>query len=63
MSYDEWNSEMFSWADFEDVSSVPSPSRNTGKAPMVEKQVVDDDDDDEEESKYDDEDDATEDSE
>ena len=73
VSYEKWNSDLFPWDDFKDVRSMPSSSRNTGKAPMVEKQVekeiVDDDDesrskyDDEDEDGDDDEDDATEDSE
>ena len=35
VSYADWNADLFSWADFEDVTSMPSTSRNTGKAPMV----------------------------
>ena len=31
---DKWNKDVFPWADYEDVTSLPSSSRNTGKAPM-----------------------------
>ena len=65
VSYEKWNSDLFPWDDFKDVRSMPSSSRNTGKAPMVEKQVEKEivDYDDEDEDGDDDEDDATEDSE
>ena len=39
VSYERWNYKMFPWADFEEVSSKPSSSRDTGKAPMVEQHV------------------------
>jgi len=32
--YDKWNKDVFPWADYADVTSMPSSSRNTGKAPM-----------------------------
>lgn len=31
---EEWNCDLFPWADFQDVSSMPSSSRNIGKAPI-----------------------------
>ena len=37
-------------------SSMPSSSRNTGKAPMGEREIVDDDDDEASGSEYDDDD-------
>ena len=56
ISYDAWHARQFPWADFdiEEVSSMPTSSRNTGKAPMVQEDDVeeasgseyDDDDDD-----------------
>ena len=49
LSYDEWNKTEFPWADFSEISSAPSSSRNTGKAPL--------DDDEEEEYEPNDEDD------
>ena len=55
MSYDRWHTKQFPWADFEDLISMPSSSRNTGKAPMVEKEIeVEDDDDEASGSEYDD---------
>ena len=30
LSYDEWNKTEFPWADFSEISSAPSSSRNTG---------------------------------
>ena len=54
VSYERWHTKQFPWADFEDVTSMPSSSRNTGKAPMVEKQVEVDDDDEASGSEYDD---------
>ena len=56
VSYDRWHNKQFPWADFdfEDVSSMPSSSRNTGKAPMGEREIEDDDDDEASGSEYDD---------
>ena len=48
LSYDEWNKNEFPWADFSEVTSAPSSSRNIGKAPMV--------DDEDEEYEYDEDD-------
>ena len=31
---EEWNEDVFPWADFQDVSSMPSSSRNDGKTPI-----------------------------
>ena len=41
ISYDAWHAKQFPWADFEieEVTSMPSSSRNTGKAPMVQENV------------------------
>ena len=40
--YDAWHAKQFPWKDFEieEVSSMPSSSRNTGKAPMVQEDDV-----------------------
>ena len=56
VSYDRWHTKQFPWADFdfEDVTSMPSSSRNTGKAPMGEKEIEVDDDDEASGSEYDD---------
>ena len=53
--YDAWHAKQFPWTDFEieEVSSMPSSSRNTGKAPMVHEDV----DEESSGSEYDDEDD------
>ena len=55
ISYEAWHAKQFPWADFdiEEVSSMPSSSRNTGKAPMVQQ----DDDEEASGSEYDDDDD------
>ena len=47
VSYDAWHANQFPWADFDsaEVSSMPSSSRNTGKAPMVQREIEEDDDD------------------
>ena len=34
LSYSKWNEDVFPWSDYADVTSLPSSSRNTGKAPM-----------------------------
>ena len=59
VSYDAWHAKQFPWADFvfEEVSSMPSSSRNTGKAPMVQREIEEDDDDEASGSEYDDDDD------
>ena len=31
---EKWNEDVFPWSDYADVTSLPSSSRNTGKAPM-----------------------------
>ena len=36
ISSGRWNNDVFPWADYADVTSLPSSSRNTGKAPMNE---------------------------
>ena len=58
VSYDRWHTKHFPWTDFdfEDVSYMPSSLRNTGKAPMGEKEIEDDDDYEASGSEYDDDD-------
>ena len=61
LSLDQWNCDQFPWADFSEVTSAPSTSRNTGKAPADddESEEYDPDDEDGDEGDEDDEDDAS----
>ena len=54
---EEWNCDTFPWGDFQDVSSLPTSSRNTGKAPMTYEEASEEDSEEEHEEASDDDDD------
>ena len=42
---ERWNTDLFPWADYSDVTSMPSSSRNMGKAPMPAEDESEEEDD------------------
>ena len=42
---ERWNTDLFPWADYSDVTSMPSSSRNMGKAPMPAEDDSEEEDD------------------
>jgi len=51
---EQWNEDVFPWSDYADVTSMPSSSRNTGKAPMRYEEESDAEEDSDEASDDDD---------